>query len=94
MNLTAILNVGRLAKAANATARLAKAIGGKVVPVLLELVRLENDISGAGNGERKLQLLLEWAVDKQFFNREQAELVEEFASAIVAILNALKVFKK
>ncbi len=93
MNLTAILNVGRLAKAANATARLAKAIGGKVVPVLLELVRLENDISGAGKGERKLQLLLEWA-GKQFFTAEQAELVEEFAGAIVAILNALKVFKK
>lgn len=93
MNLTAFLNVGKLAKAATATAKLAADIGPRVVSVLLELVKLESEISAQGNGEKKLKLLLEWAA-RQFMTDSQIDLVEEFAAAMVAILNVLKVFRK
>lgn len=93
MNLAAILNLAKFAQAYKATARLAAEIGPRVVPVLLKIVELENEISGPGQGSRKIEQLLTWCA-KQFLTTEQIELVEDFASAIVAILNALKVFRK
>ena len=93
MNFGALLNVGKLAAAAKATSKLVAEIGPRVVSVLLELVKLEAEISGAGNGEKKLRMLLEWAA-KQFMTQSQLDLVQEFAGAIVALLNVLKVFRK
>jgi len=93
MNLTAILNIGKLAAAAKAAAKLSAEIGARIVPVLLKIVELENQFGGPGQGQEKLRELLTWAA-KQFLTDAQVDLVEDFADAIVALLNVIKVFRK
>lgn len=93
MNLTALLNVGRLAAVMRAAAKLSAEIGSRIVPVLLKIVELENQYSQPGQGAEKLKQLLLWAA-KQFLSSEQTALVAQFADAIVALLNALKIFRK
>ena len=61
--------------------------------VLLKIVELENQFSGPGQGKEKLKELLTWAA-KQFLTAAQVDLVEDFADAIVALLNVIKVFRK
>lgn len=93
MNLTMWLNVGKLAAAAKAAANLSTEIGPRIVAVLLKIVELENQFSGVGQGTAKLKELLTWAA-KQFLTAPQIELVAQFADAIVALLNVIKVFRK
>jgi len=93
MNLTALWNLGKFAQAYKATARLVAEIGPRVVAVLLKIVELENEIGSQGQGGRKIELLLMWAA-KQFLTKEQVELVEDFADAMVSLFNALRLFRK
>ena len=93
MNLSAILNIGKLAAAARAAAKLSAEIGARIVPVLLKIVELENQFSGPGQGKEKLKELCIWAA-KQFLTEPQIDLVEDFADAIVALLKVIKVFRK
>jgi hypothetical protein len=93
MNLGMWLNAGKLAAAAKAAAKLSAEIGARIVPVLLKIVELENQYSGPGQGKEKLRELLTWAA-KQFLTDAQVDLVEDFADAIVTLLNVIKVFRK
>ena len=93
MNLSMWLNAGKLAAAAKAAAKLSAEIGARIVPVLLKIVELENTFSGPGQGKEKLRELLTWAA-KQFLTDAQVDLVEDFAEAIVTLLNVIKVFRK
>jgi hypothetical protein len=92
MNFGALLNVGKMAAAAKAALKLSAAIGGRIVPVLLKIVELEQRLSLPGEGAIKLRDLLAWA-EKQF-GQDAIDLVEEFARSIVALLNVIKVFRK
>lgn len=93
MNLSAILNIGKLAAAAKAAAKLSAEIGARIVPVLLKIVELENTFSGPGQGKEKLSELCVWAAN-QVLTEPQIDLVEDFAEAIVTLLNVIKVFRK
>ena len=93
MNLAMWLNAGKLVSAAKAAANLSAEIGARIVPVLLKIVELENQFSAPGMGKEKLKELLIWAA-KQFLTEPQIDLVEDFATAIVALLNVIKVFRK
>ena len=93
MNLSSLLNIGKLAAAAKAAAKLSAEIGSRIVPVLLKIVELENTFSAPGQGKEKLKELCIWAA-KQFMTETQVDLVEEFAEAIVTLLNVIKVFRK
>lgn len=93
MSLSTILNIGKLAAAAKAAAKLSAEIGQRIVPVLLKIVELENQFIGPGQGKEKLKELVIWAA-KQFLTEPQIDLVEDFAEAIVTLLNVIKVFRK
>ena len=93
MNLAMWLNAGKLVSAAKAAANLSAEIGARIVPVLLKIVELENQFSSPGMGKEKLKELVIWAA-KQFLTEPQIDLVEDFATAIVALLNVIKVFRK
>ena len=87
------LNAGKLAAAAKAASKLSAEIGALIVPVMLKIVELEKQFSGPGQGKEKLRELLTWAA-KQFLTDAQVDLVEDFAEAIVTLLNVIKVFRK
>lgn len=65
-----------------------------VLAALLRVVQLEHDLSSSGNGAEKLTRLLQWFVSTFPQYGYSVGVLRDFAGALVALFNALRLFRK